>query len=491
MVNDELQLQHRQQKRHTKCKYILLETQTGKKVLVRFLEHQRIQWVIGHAVERSMPAQRRILYSGDCRRSRRTLTDIRRHLQTFAMPGQGEESNKRCLGMALYGFLNCIPGSLAPSVDWTVPFGNDEQIKAQFQSKGFVVVRDVFSEEAIDAAVEELWASPALLGRSKLIRRDDPLSWGSADWPQQGGGKNFLESLDPYSERSCWELVQCPNAIHVLKLLWRTHGVDDLVLAEAPRYGVMRPTAENKEWRTQESWLHWDQNPWTQPGFHRVQAFACLSAQTETSGGLLCVPGFQEHWEQWGRDNPEEALQRMGIGTSGKGDGSPLPVPEMDSAHQAVIKVLAPKGALVLWDGRLPHQNFPNTGNQFRLVMYLNFVPATKLPTRPGLEAQERRRLMVRRVLGKESVFWPTGLTSLGRSVCCAPDRDEPDLDTIAQEALVEAIRLTQEACALESQGSATKDPEERRQLFDKSMETHVKAERVFPDIASWHSVIC
>jgi len=56
---------------------------------------------------------------------------------------------------------------------------------------------------------------------------------------------------------------------------------------------------------------------------------------------------------------------------------------------------------------------------------------------------------------------------------------------------LVEAIRLTVTACELEGQGSAAADPEEGRRLFDQSMETHVRAERTFPEIGEWLDVIC
>lgn len=43
----------------------------------------------------------------------------------------------------------------------------------------------------------------------------------------------------------------------------------------------MRPTTniqlkdgsiiQRPEWRTKQSWLHWDQNPWSEPNFCRIQ----------------------------------------------------------------------------------------------------------------------------------------------------------------------------------------------------------------------------
>uniref|UniRef100_A0A7S4V8A9 Uncharacterized protein n=1 Tax=Alexandrium monilatum TaxID=311494 RepID=A0A7S4V8A9_9DINO len=296
---------------------LLLETESGRRVLLSTRGHGKVSWTQGRATSGAIADPARVIRSVDCRRGRRTLRDVKRHLdKAVTSPGSSHALDD------LYSFLNGVPGSRAPSVDRSVAFGDDAQILARFQEDGFVVVRDVFSEASVEAAADELWESPLLLGRSPAIRREDPATWGT-DWPQQDGGRNFLESADAYADEAPWELAQSPEAAHVLGLLWRQHGVDDLVLAEAPRWGVMRPTAVNRRWGTQESWLHWDQSPWTQPGLFRAQALACVSAQTETSGGLLCAPGFHRRWAQRGRDNPEEDLRRRGRQHGGQGRREP------------------------------------------------------------------------------------------------------------------------------------------------------------------------
>merc|ERR1712187_897437 len=180
----------------------------------------------------------------------------------------------------------------------------------------------------------------------------------------------------------------------------------------------------NPEWRTLDSWLHWDLNPWSQPGFGWVQAFACLSDQTQTSGGLLCVPGFQKRWRQWGADHEEGTVFVDGKQiTREYGPGKPFPIPKDDPIQSEVVRVLAPRGSLVLWDSRLPHQNFPNTGEDFRVVMYLSFSHADQNLV------EERKQELVKKVVVMRALdrigFWPQGLTSLGRVVTGSPDEDE------------------------------------------------------------------
>ncbi|CAE7748270.1 unnamed protein product, partial [Symbiodinium pilosum] len=262
-----------------------------------------------------------------------------------------------------------------------IPFGNDSDICAHFKEHGFVVVSEVFSDSEVQGSIEELWTSPQLLARSPDIRREDPASWSeSFGWPQQNGGKNFLESLNPFQDRCCWELAENPKVAHVMNLLWTSADCSkstSVFLGRTPRWGVMRPTAERPEWRTLENWLHWDQNPWTQPGFGWIQAFACLTEQTAESGGLLCAPGFHKRWKEWGEQHPEGSVYVDGKEiTRAFGQGNPFPVPSDDPVHAEVVRVCAPAGSLLLWDSRLPHQNFPNSSKEaWRIVLYMNFWP--------------------------------------------------------------------------------------------------------------------
>lgn len=377
--------------------------------------------------------------------------------------------------------------SQAQCANSPVQFGDDDSIVDQFDRNGFVVVEGVFSRDEISKSVDELWHSPWLLGRDPAIKRDDPSTWGSDHWPQTDGDTNFLAPVEPYLEQAQWELAQHPNAVHVVRLLWKQHGVEEVCVPASTRFGVMRPAASNPSWRTKAHWLHWDQNPNTQPDFDHIQVFACLSDQTETTGGLLCVPGFHKQWRKWGEDHPQGTVEVGGhVMDQTYGTGQPFLVPLDDPAHHQVVRVLAPAGALVLWDSRLPHQNFPNSGSQFRMVLYLTYLPfddELMVQRRKAL----RRQVIVMRVLGQSQGFWPIGLSALGRRITGTPDVTElaliesqisngsyPDFVNLAR-----AIKLCHKAGLVEMNGDS-----------QGAVELQRRAEKTFEDIMSWHEQI-
>jgi ectoine hydroxylase-related dioxygenase (phytanoyl-CoA dioxygenase family) len=447
-----------------------------------------------------------VLRSANCRRRQLTVNDMKRFVSKldrnhakFAhtlfdfLSGEApsenvdverEESDKKKIVPSdrKNVTINSNPkASQAPCLDYCVPFGDDAQILERFHEDGYVVVKDVFSDALITNAVNELWESPRLLGRDSAIKRGSRNTWSSKYWPQQDGGKNFLQSLDPWQDEACWEFAQHPNVAHVMKLLWRHQKVEQLLLRGPPRWGVMRPSSRNPEWRTSESWLHWDQNPWSRPGFGRVQAFACLSDQTPTSGGLLCVPGFHKRWRQWGRDHPEGTVYVDGkCITQDYGDGQPFPVPTDDPVHGEVVRILAPRGSLVLWDSRLPHQNFPNTGEEFRFVMYLEFDPATDILMDAKKEALYKR-LVVMRALDN-MMFWPQRLSALGKMITGSPDAEAiamADRQLADEPRLASSIRMAVEAGEEELKGD-----------LKASVEKFRMSEKIFPDIGKWHDAI-
>jgi len=349
-----------------------------------------------------------------------------------------------------------------------------------FKTSGYVVVRDVLTSVEVSAALDELWNSKTLLGRAgTAIRKDDSKTWGSSHWPQGNHGRNFLESVDPFKDRTCWELAQHPHVVHLMSLLYGGRVFVDHV----SRWGVMRPTEQHPEWRTDESWLHWDQNPWSNPEFKWVQAFACLTDQTSKTGGLLCVPGFHHRYREWGEAHPEGTVIVDGRRvTRDFGRGMPFPIPYDDPMQAEVNRILAPAGSLVMWDSRLPHQNFPNAGADFRVVHYLSFRPADP-------EAIEERRALLKRKWAvmcidgsaHEASVFPRGLTELGLEVLAAPkvqSRGEDNLEDMDPH-LVEAIRLTIQAGEAELQGD-----------LPTSIKYFERAEKTYRDIGKWHDAI-
>jgi hypothetical protein len=365
---------------------------------------------------------------------------------------------------------------------------NEAEILEAFQSDGYVVVTGVFDQDLVTQSITELWESPQLLRRSTGIVRDDRRTWTADKWPQSDGGRNFLEPLDPYQVQATWELAQHKHANDVMQVLWREHQDvpgERVFMSGIPRWGVMRPTANNPEWRTEEKWLHWDQNPWAQPGFDRVQAFAQLSDSTGESGGLLVVPGFHKEWAEWGLEHPIGTVYYKGEKiTDQHGVEKPFPVPEEDPVHLAVRRVVAPAGSLVIWDSRLPHQNFPNTSaDQFRIIVYLSYVSRTE--NHELLEETKDRNIkqvQVMRALGQDGCYWPQQLTELGAEITGAPTQEQlqgaiEELDQ--DEKLRKAIGLTVESGKAELAGD-----------LELSIALQRQAERTYPDICKWHSAI-
>jgi hypothetical protein len=138
---------------------------------------------------------------------------------------------------------------------------------------------------------------------------------------------------------------------------------------------------------------------------------------------------------------------------------------------------------MVLWDGRLPHQNYPNTGMDFRVVMYLNF----KALDQEELEERRlsmQRKLVVMRALGHDGTGpFPTRLTDLGRDVITgqtSSDGVATDDASWSDPSLHEAIRLAHQAGL-----------EELENNLAASVECHRRASRMWPDIErDWYDVI-
>lgn len=371
--------------------------------------------------------------------------------------------------------------------DQSVPYGDDEAILEAFRRDGYCVVTGILSEDETSEILNELWTSERLLGK---FDRGDPKTWADPRWPQQDGkgGRNFLASTNVYQDAAPWDLASSDKLLHVQQLLY---GRDDIMKTSMGRWGIMRPTRDHPEWQTESSWLHWDQNAWTQPGFFRVQCIVCLTDNTATSGGFACVPGFHHRFKAWGGDHPQGSLVVNGkVIDETYGAGQPFPVPLDDPCQEQVVRVLAPAGAAVLWDSRLPHQNFPNTSNsEFRVVHYCMMKP------KDDESAKDRRRLLTQKrilmdLLGEEGLRFPHRLNATGRFVHCLDNngqqKEAPSLSDALQSfnatdenALREAAGLVREAGVLEEQGETS-----------AAIKKHQRSLVLFPDIEKWHEAI-
>jgi len=163
------------------------------------------------------------------------------------------------------------------------------------------------------------------------------------------------------------------------------------------------------DWKTKADWLHWDLSPWhygtSAAGFGpnnnisneelrkdfggvRVQGLVSLVDCPVEVGGFHCVPGFQgEKFFQWARDHFEygnsESIKRRNF----------IEVPETDPIRKNITPVPMRAGSLLIWNSQLPHGNFPNTCDKFRMVQYIKMIPVDE-PREfiPAIQTQKHKQ---------------------------------------------------------------------------------------------------
>lgn len=313
-------------------------------------------------------------------------------------------------------------------------------IQAFFDEYGFVVVNDVLTEHERMATISDIWdIIESFCGGRLNINRNDPSSWQKR-WP--GGGPGLLgQAKTP----SSWHNRANPRLRAVFD---RIVGTDRL-LSSVDNFGVLRPTrrvpmrplppqlcrtdvvitaparpgdgtsaaaadqdgadatVDQPAWKTTSKWLHWDLNPFhwvdktmlpyefSEYGFisenngteldGRVKVQGLLNlidARTE-DGGFLCVPGFHHHLAEW-TALPETQRVREEL----KEAFDFLTVPRDDPMQEYVRPVPMRAGALLVWNSELPHCNYSNDSDRFRMVQYVKCFPT---PTAKTADLDKRR----------------------------------------------------------------------------------------------------
>ena len=125
------------------------------------------------------------------------------------------------------------------------------------------------------------------------------------------------------------------------------------------------------------SLLSRDQNPWIEPHFARIQALVAISNHTKTSGGFHCLPGFHQKFGAYAAAHLAD-----------RREGDLIDVAD-ECLKQKLCKVTLRPGSLLIWDSRLPHGNWPNNDESFRMVFYMGCHVALQ-----NAELQRRMKLL-------------------------------------------------------------------------------------------------
>merc|ERR1712048_902379 len=158
-------------------------------------------------------------------------------------------------------------------------------------------------------------------------------------------------------------------------------------------YGIMRPTSglafpspdggieirDRLDWRW-ELKMHWDCNPWAlqddidagRPTM--FQALIALVDCPEETGSFLAVPGYTQFFrEGWARQ-PQHSRFAIDL-KPGVVTGKAY-VPDKSVLRSFAQRFCVRAGDMIVWDSRTAHGNFANTGHDFRLVQFVQMMPA-------------------------------------------------------------------------------------------------------------------
>jgi ectoine hydroxylase-related dioxygenase (phytanoyl-CoA dioxygenase family) len=318
------------------------------------------------------------------------------------------------------------PETSTPFVPLNVPCDNEgfcqaftvnepNEIAEFFWKYGFVVVRDVLSQEDVQQTYKEIF-------EVARVDPNKPESWINVNWDKVYGssynakkgflGNNIALTPAAWKNRENENIYKAYGAILKQKDLW----------IKLDRFGFMRPTrqlisgnttVDRVDWETSRNWVHWDQNPWLEPNFCRIQAIIAITDSTNTTGGFHCIPGFTHHFKTWAKKNIES-----------KNFSCLVNFPDDDDIKKHTTRIFMRKGSILMWDSRTPHGNYPNESNGFRIVQYTGMYPYPH----KDIDAQEilgqRKREM--KNLFKYSIF-PINLTPLGKKICGLEDYGEDE----------------------------------------------------------------
>lgn len=251
-----------------------------------------------------------------------------------------------------------------------------EEITKFFEMYGFVVVRDVLSDDEINETIDEFFLSFEN-GRSasdtelEQFYKDQPFG----QFGIIGPGPN-LESVSQLNNR------QNPKVYEAFSTVLNNQNL----IVEHDRLGVLRPTfresGEKPDWRTRAKWVHLDCNPVTGKasigGFKIenddpidfdktliLQGLITLTDARVEDGGFHCIPGGHKYAHEWSKDK-----QSMQV--------------EVDDPIRADVKrIPVRKGCLLIWNSLLFHGNHPNFSKNWRMVQYIRMLPDKGTPYGP------------------------------------------------------------------------------------------------------------
>eukprot|EP01090_Pellita_catalonica_P001962 TRINITY_DN11658_c0_g1_i1.p1 TRINITY_DN11658_c0_g1~~TRINITY_DN11658_c0_g1_i1.p1 ORF type:complete len:342 (+),score=40.34 TRINITY_DN11658_c0_g1_i1:31-1056(+) len=286
---------------------------------------------------------------------------------------------------------------------------DDEAAYKYLDENGYVVIKDVCTEDEIKTARGKAWDYIEGLGEG-LIKRDDVKSWGSSRWPDPYG-KGIVAGDGVGQSEFLWYCRGIPKVKKIFQTIWN----EEEVVTSFDGFCIHRPFEYNPKWKTKVgSWYHLDQNGIHKPNKLCIQGFLNLYDSDLEDGGLVVVPQSPKIFKKIFLARPH--LRQRGDFIMLAHDRQ-LWENEAKKANLGAIKVCAKAGDFVLWDSRTIHCNSPALSERpiptdgsilppRRLVAYICMTPKKRLtPSIQSARIQAYKQ-------GNTTSHWPEECTT-------------------------------------------------------------------------------
>jgi len=178
------------------------------------------------------------------------------------------------------------------------------------------------------------------------------------------------------------------------------------------------PTKDFLHWKTKSQWLHWDLNPWIwsssnegikykweedfiqenngsgNDGEPKIQGLFNFVDNKVGDGGFCCVAGFNRVIKEY-----SAKTANSGYAKAHAKEYAFVEVHAADPLQKQVLPISLRAGSCLIWSSELPHCNYPNDSEKFRIVQYVKMFSSKE--EFPGTV---NRRKEVTRMIEKENV---------------------------------------------------------------------------------------
>lgn len=291
----------------------------------------------------------------------------------------------------------------AKYTDLTEFAGQDEPELLHLKKYGWVTM-------PIPNLKPEVYIASMLRFFAEMCPRFDPLqpkSWIQANMPIMLHGM-----LQHYSGHTKWMWDLRTLCAPIFSKLWCT-PVEDL-LASFDGLGVMH-TFKQKEYK---SYFHVDQGRFTYQ-LAAIQGIVNLFDCGPKDGGLMLVEKSHNYFGSYMERHPSDGIVWTQV------DMEDIEIKKLD-----VVKVCAPAGHMILFDGRMFHTpSLPTESDRIRMCAYVCFQP------RSGATKEELQRRITYYESGEMTGHWCYGPWMYGTGLHprrYGPDQIEPNTIEIA-----------------------------------------------------------